>query len=134
MAGSGPRTSHQVFRRCRPYWSADAAPYWSADAASSHDAADAATGDTEELVAGLCGNRRQRPRMHRRRWHPGSRRCGSEGVVMSKEALPISDEYMVRRDIEARFGGHEEFNDNGEYSKGELEGMGSLELLDGYAD
>jgi hypothetical protein len=54
--------------------------------------------------------------------------------VMSKEALPISDEYMVRGDIEARFGGHEEFNDNGEYSKGELEGMGSLELLDRYAE
>ena len=53
---------------------------------------------------------------------------------MSKEALPNSDEYMVRGDIEARFGGHEEFHDNGEYSKGELEGMGSLELLDRYAE
>jgi hypothetical protein len=52
---------------------------------------------------------------------------------MSNEAAPIADEYMVRGNIETRLDSREEFNDNREYSKGELEGMGSLELLDGYA-
>jgi hypothetical protein len=53
---------------------------------------------------------------------------------MNREAAPIADEYMVRGNIEARFESREKLNDNGEYSKGELEAMGSLELLDVYAE
>jgi len=41
---------------------------------------------------------------------------------------------MVREDIEARLDSREAFDDNGEYSKGELEGMSSRELPDGYAE
>jgi len=85
------------------------------------------------ICAGICGNRLHRPGMRRHRQHLGSRRWRSEGVVMNREAAPIADEYMVRGNIEARFESREKLNDNGEYSKGELEGMGSLELLDVYA-
>jgi len=50
---------------------------------------------------------------------------------MSKEAFSAQD-YMVREDIEARLDTREMLAAVGDYSKGQHEGMGSLELLDGY--
>jgi hypothetical protein len=53
---------------------------------------------------------------------------------MSKEADRSAQEYMAREDIEGHLDSREGFAANGEYSKGELEGMGSRELLDGYTE
>ena len=54
------------------------------------------------------------------------------GVVLSKEAARSAQDQMVREDIEARLDTSEMSEAFGEYSLGQLEGMGSLELLDGY--
>jgi hypothetical protein len=53
---------------------------------------------------------------------------------MSKKAAPIAQEVTFREDLQARPERRDAFSDNGDYSKGELEGMGSRELLDGYAE
>ena len=52
---------------------------------------------------------------------------------MSREAFSAQD-YMGREDIEARLDTREMLNAVGEYSKGQHEGMGSLQLLDGYPE
>jgi hypothetical protein len=51
---------------------------------------------------------------------------------MSREAAFSAQDYMAREDIEARLDTREVLEAFGEYSKGQHEGMGSLELLDGY--
>jgi len=56
------------------------------------------------------------------------------GVVMSMEAVRSAQVQMVRDDIEARLDTREMLEAVGEYSKGQHEGMGSLELLDGYPE
>ena len=53
---------------------------------------------------------------------------------MSKEAAPFAHEYIVREDIGARLDSREAFDEHGQYSMGELEEMGSRELLDGYSE
>jgi hypothetical protein len=53
---------------------------------------------------------------------------------MSKEAAQIAQENIIREDLEARFDSREVLDAHGEYSRGDLEEMGSLELLDGYAE
>jgi hypothetical protein len=53
---------------------------------------------------------------------------------MSKEAARIAQEHLAREDIEALLASREVFDAHGDYSKGELEAMGSRELLDGYAE
>jgi hypothetical protein len=52
---------------------------------------------------------------------------------MSREAFRAQD-YMVREDIEARLDTREMLEAVGEYSKGQHEGMGSLQLPDGYPE
>ena len=53
---------------------------------------------------------------------------------MSREAAFSAQDYMVREDIEARVDTREVLEAVGEYSKGQHEGMGSLQLLDGYPE
>ena len=53
---------------------------------------------------------------------------------MSREAAFSAQDYMAREDIEARLDTREMLNAVGEYSKGQHEGMGSLQLLDGYPE
>jgi hypothetical protein len=53
---------------------------------------------------------------------------------MSKKAAPIGQEVTFREDKQDRPERRDAFSDNGDYSKGELEAMGSRELLDGYAE
>ena len=56
------------------------------------------------------------------------------GVVMSREAAFSAQDYMAREDIEARLDTREGLEAFDEYSLGQQEGMGSLELLDGYPE
>ena len=53
---------------------------------------------------------------------------------MSMEAVRSAQVQMVRDDIEARLDTREMLEAVGEYPKGQHEGMGSLELLDGYPE
>jgi hypothetical protein len=53
---------------------------------------------------------------------------------MSREAAFSAQDYMAREDIEARLDTRELLEAVGEYSKGQHEGMGSLQLLDGYPE
>jgi hypothetical protein len=57
-----------------------------------------------------------------------------KGAVMSMEAARSAQVQMVREDIEARLDTHEMLEAVGAYSLGQHEGMGSLELLDGYPE
>ena len=51
---------------------------------------------------------------------------------MSREAAFSAQDYMAREDTGARLDTREGSDAVGDYSKGQHEGMGSLELLDGY--
>jgi hypothetical protein len=53
---------------------------------------------------------------------------------MSMEAARSAQDCMVREDIEAVLDTREVLEAFGEYSLGQLEGRGSLELLDGYPE
>ena len=53
---------------------------------------------------------------------------------MSREAAFSAQDFMAREDIEARLDPREVLEAFGEYSLGHHEGMGSLELLDGYPE
>jgi hypothetical protein len=53
---------------------------------------------------------------------------------MSREAAFSAQDYMAREDIEARLDTREVLEAFGEYSLGQHEGRGSLELLDGYPE
>jgi hypothetical protein len=53
---------------------------------------------------------------------------------MSREAAFSAQDYMAREDTEARLDTREVLEAFGEYSKGQHEGMGSLELLDRYPE
>jgi hypothetical protein len=53
---------------------------------------------------------------------------------MSREVAFSAQEYMAWEDIEARLDTREVWGAFGEYSLGQHEGMGSLELLDGYPE
>ena len=53
---------------------------------------------------------------------------------MSREVAFSAQDYMAREDIEARVDTREMLEAVGEYSLGQHEGMGSLELLDGYPE
>jgi hypothetical protein len=53
---------------------------------------------------------------------------------MSREAAFSAQDYMAREDIEARLDTHEVLEAFGEYSLGQHEGTGSLELMDGYPE
>jgi hypothetical protein len=52
---------------------------------------------------------------------------------MSKEAAQIAQGNTLREDMEARLDSCEVLDAHGEYSRGDLEEVGSRELLDGYA-
>jgi hypothetical protein len=56
------------------------------------------------------------------------------GVAMSRETAFSAQDYMAREDIEARVDTREVLEAFDEYSLGQLEGVGSLELLDGYPE
>jgi hypothetical protein len=53
---------------------------------------------------------------------------------MSRKATFSAQDSMAREDIEARLDTREMLEAVGEYSKGQHEGMGSLELLEGYPE
>jgi hypothetical protein len=63
-----------------------------------------------------------------------SRPLMARGAVMSREAARSAQDCMVREDIEARLDTREVLEGFGEYSLGQHEGMGSLDLLDGYPE